>query len=102
MQSRWDMSKNPKPSIGLFRQDSPYSPEECEKIIEKLEAFLDGSLPTDQAQEVEKMVQACEYCAEQYSFEKRLRNMLKKQVQRFSPVVSDLIGKLRTKLRDAE
>ncbi|MGQ9864042.1 MAG: anti-sigma factor family protein [Bacteroidia bacterium] len=96
------MSKNHKPPIGLFREDSPYSPEECEKILEQLEDFLDGTLPADQAQEVEKMVQACEYCSEQYSFEKRLREMLKKQAQRFSPIVNDILNKLRHKLRNTE
>jgi hypothetical protein len=34
-------------SVGLNREGSPYSEEECEDIIAKLEAMLDGELEPD-------------------------------------------------------
>ncbi len=85
--------------IGLSRPDSPYSPEECEAIIQKLELFLDGQLTGKSRQEIEKLIQECEYCAEQYAFEKRLRDLLRRSWKSVSQEAQSIVENIRLKLR---
>ncbi len=63
--------------FGLERDDSPYSKEECEDIIGKLEALMDGELEDESEQEVRKMIEDCEYCMEQYNLERSIRGIIK-------------------------
>jgi anti-sigma factor (TIGR02949 family) len=85
--------------IGLSRPDSPYSSEECEAIIQKLELFLDGQLTGKSRQEIEKLIQECEYCAEQYVFEKRLRDLLRRSWKSVSQEAQNIVENIRLKLR---
>jgi anti-sigma factor (TIGR02949 family) len=85
--------------IGLSRPDSPYSPQECEAIIQKLELFLDGQLTGKSRQEIEKLIQECEYCAEQYVFEKRLRDLLRRSWKSVSQEAQNIVENIRLKLR---
>ncbi|MDW8089470.1 MAG: hypothetical protein RMJ49_06955 [Bacteroidia bacterium] len=70
------MSCRKTKKMGVYRPDSPYSQAECESIIQKLELFLDGQLHGKARAEVERLIADCEYCAEQYKLEKRLRQLL--------------------------
>jgi len=84
--------------IGLFRPDSPYSPEECEQIIQKLELFLDGQLKGKDREEIERLISECEYCAEQYQFEKRLRALLSQSWQRVSYEAQEIMERVRRRI----
>jgi hypothetical protein len=55
--------------FGVNSPESPYTPEECEEIISKLEALLDGELDPEKQKEVEDMIHSCEFCLEQYNIE---------------------------------
>lgn len=66
-----------KNGYGVHRNGSPYSDEECDSIISKLEDMLDGQLDPNQQDEVQKMVDECEYCLEQYNIERSLRKLVK-------------------------
>lgn len=63
--------------VGVHRDGSPYSDQECEEIIGKLEALLDGELDEERKQEVNHMVESCEYCFEQYHIEKSIRTLIR-------------------------
>ncbi len=97
----WDMKsgKTNKQGIGLARPDSPYSSEECEAIIEKLELFLDGQLSGKSREEVERLIQDCSYCAEQYEFEKRMRDLLRRSWKSVSQEARGLVENIRQRLR---
>jgi anti-sigma factor (TIGR02949 family) len=97
----WDMKpgKTNKQGIGLSRPDSPYSPEECEVIIQKLELFLDGQLSGKSREEVERLIQDCNYCAEQYEFEKRMRDILRRSWKSVSQEALGLVENIRQRLR---
>lgn len=84
--------------VGLFRPDSPYSPEECEQITQKLELFLDGQLKGKDRQEIEQLIAQCEYCAEQYQFEKRLRTLLSQGWQRISHEAQDILERVHRRI----
>lgn len=84
--------------VGVYRPDSPYSPQECEAIIQKLELFLDGQLRGKDKQEVERLIQQCQYCAEQYSFEKRIRNLLARSWKQLSSDTQDIIASVRRRI----
>ena len=64
-------------NVGVRREGSPYSEEECDEIIGKLEALLDGELDETKQREVNSMVDSCEYCFEQYRIEKSIRSLMK-------------------------
>ncbi|GIV24840.1 MAG: hypothetical protein KatS3mg026_0532 [Bacteroidia bacterium] len=84
--------------IGLFRPDSPYSSEECEQIIQKLELFLDGQLKGKDREEIEQLISQCEYCAEQYQFEKRLRALLAQGWQRVNHEAQEIVERVRRRI----
>jgi len=67
-----------KPNVGLKREGSPYSEQECEEIIQKLEALLDGELDQEKEAEVQQLVENCEYCLEQYNVEQSIRKLIRK------------------------
>lgn len=88
--------------LGVFRENSPYTEEECEEIIKQLEELLDGALPPDEQQKVLNRIENCEYCLEQYKIEKSFRQALKEGFQQFanSKVVQGIketIRKIRNK-----
>ncbi len=84
--------------VGVYRPDSPYSQQECEEIIQKLELFLDGQLKGKDKKEVERLIQQCQYCAEQYSFEKRIRNLLTRSWKQLSSDTQDIIASVRRRI----
>jgi anti-sigma factor (TIGR02949 family) len=67
----------PTQRVGVHKDGSPYSEAECEQIIAKLEELLDGELDAAKTQEVNEMVNNCEYCFEQYNLERSLRSLVK-------------------------
>lgn len=67
-----------KQNVGLKREGSPYSEKECEEIIQKLEALLDGELDQEKEAEVQELVENCEYCLEQYNVEQSIRHLIRK------------------------
>ncbi|MBX3101671.1 MAG: hypothetical protein KF690_04115 [Bacteroidetes bacterium] len=68
------MEKN---KVGVHAPNSPYSAEECEEIIAKLEDMLDGRLTGEEQKAFEEMVTNCQFCLEQYRIEKSLRQLIK-------------------------
>lgn len=66
-----------KSKVGLTREDSPYTEQECEEIISKLEALLDGELEGQSQEEIQRMIDNCEYCMEQYNLERSIRNVIR-------------------------
>jgi anti-sigma factor (TIGR02949 family) len=91
-------SRKTKPQVGLYRPDSPYSEEECEAIIQKLELFLDGQLKGKDKEEVERLIRECAYCAEQYSFERRLRELLARSWRSVSADVQEVVTRVRRRI----
>ncbi len=85
--------------IGLWRPDSPYSEAECEEIIQRLELFLDGQLKGKDRAEIERLIQECEYCAEQYNFEQRLRRLLRCSWDAVSREAQNVIDRVREQLQ---
>ena len=70
-------------SAGVYASSSPYTEQECEEIISKLESLLDGDLDEDKQKEVQKMISECGYCFEQYKIERSLKDMVKMGFQNF-------------------
>lgn len=70
-------------SAGVYASSSPYTEQECEEIISKLESLLDGELDEDKQIEVQKMISECGYCFEQYKIERSLKDMVKMGFQNF-------------------
>lgn len=93
-----DMKFRRTKGIGIYRPDSPYSEQECEEIIQKLELFLDGQLHGKAKEEVEQLIAQCEYCAEQYQFEKRLREMLSRSWRAFSAEAQEIVARVRRRI----
>ncbi|MCS6790222.1 MAG: hypothetical protein NZ580_04495 [Bacteroidia bacterium] len=88
----------PKTKRGLYHSSSPYSERECEEIIQKLELLLDGQLKGRKKEEVEQLISQCEYCAEQYEMEKRLRQLLTRSWQRLTNEVQEIAERVRQQL----
>ena len=63
--------------VGVYRDGSPYTDDECDEIIAKLEQLLDGELDREKEQNVIQMVNNCDYCLEQYRIEKSLRQLIR-------------------------
>nr|BAL55937.1 hypothetical protein HGMM_F32H02C10 [uncultured Bacteroidetes bacterium] len=91
-------SRKTNPKVGVYRPDSPYSEKECEEIIQKLELFLDGQLKGKEKEEVEQLIQQCEYCAEQYQFERKLRTLLSRSWQHISQEAQDIVANVRRRI----
>ncbi len=88
---------NDKHGTGLRKQGSPYSDSECEDIIRKLEAMLDGDQDVTQDKEFMDKVNNCEYCLEQYEIEKSFKELVKSKLKGL--VVSNtLIQSIKSKL----
>ena len=88
-----------KQGYGLKRPDSPYNEAECDEIIAKLEALLDGDMDADRQQEVQDMINNCQYCLEQYKIEQTLKNLIKGGFQNFK-VSSKLIDNIRSSIKN--
>lgn len=93
-----DMNSRKTKRIGVYRPDSPYSEQECEEIIQKLELFLDGQLQGKAREEVETLISQCEYCAEQYNFERRLREVLSRSWRAFSDEAQAIVARVRRRI----
>lgn len=93
-----DIMSRPRTKRGVYRPDSPYSEQECEEIIQKLELFLDGQLKGKKKEEVEQLINQCEYCAEQYEMEKRLRQLLTRSWERLSKDAQEITERVRRQL----
>ncbi|MCE3008688.1 MAG: hypothetical protein LW884_10140 [Bacteroidetes bacterium] len=84
--------------LGLRAPNSPYSEQECEEIIAKLEDLLDGRLDEGQCAAFEDMVNNCEYCLEQYRIEKSLRRLVREGLN--NVVMSNkLIASIKNSIR---
>ena len=64
-------------SKGIYHPKSPYTPQECEAILIAMEALLDGTATEEQRIFIEKKLEECPYCFEQWQIEKTLRQLLK-------------------------
>jgi anti-sigma factor (TIGR02949 family) len=84
-------------NVGLRREGSPYSEQECENIIQQLEALMDGDLDPAKEKEVRQMVEGCEYCMEQYNLEKSLRRLIRNGFNNIF-VSHNLLSNIRRKL----
>ncbi len=62
---------------GVYSEDSPYSPQECDLIIKNIEDLLDETLSEEEAVLMMKKLNECAYCLEQYQVEKNIRKLLK-------------------------
>ncbi|MCS7188936.1 MAG: hypothetical protein RMJ66_07275 [Bacteroidia bacterium] len=87
-----------KTKFGVYRPGSPYSEQECEEIIQKLELFLDGQLKGKARDEVEQLISQCEYCAEQYRLEKQLRQLLSRSWKQVSHETQEIIARVRRRI----
>ena len=65
-----------KPKKGIFDENSPYSKEQCELIIKKIEGLLDKSLTENEAKEIIEKIKKCSFCLEQYEIERNIRKLL--------------------------
>lgn len=93
-----------KQGAGLRKQGSPYSDAECEEIIRKLEAMLDGDQDVTQDKEFLEKVQNCQYCLEQYEIEKSFKELVKSKIKGLV-VSNSLVQSIKSKLslyRDRE
>jgi mycothiol system anti-sigma-R factor len=85
-------------NYGLTKEGSPYTEEECEEIITKLEAMLDGELDEEKQKEVEELVQNCEYCLEQYNVERSIRSMIRRGFDNISSS-GTLVNNIKDKIK---
>jgi anti-sigma factor (TIGR02949 family) len=83
--------------VGVHREGSPYSEQECEEIIAKLELLLDGELDKTKESEVVEMVKNCDYCLEQYQIEKSLRKLVKNGFKNIL-MSANLVQKIKTSI----
>ena len=88
-----------KIGVGLQRPDSPYTDQECEEIIDKLEQWLDGELDADKEQEFIDKVNNCEYCLEQIKVEKSLREAIKSGYRNMT-MSTGLIGSIKSRIQN--
>lgn len=88
---------NPQ-QVGLYRPEAPYSQEECESIIQKLEELLDGELEADKEKEVLEMINNCNYCLEQYNIERSFKDIIKKGFEKFK-ISNNLLDTVRNNLK---
>ncbi|MCS6904718.1 MAG: zf-HC2 domain-containing protein [Bacteroidia bacterium] len=84
--------------LGVYRPDSPYTPEECEEIISKLEALLDGELDPEKQKEVEAMIRSCEFCMEQYNIETSMRKIVKTALKNLN-ISKNLISTIKNLIK---
>ncbi len=63
--------------LGVRKDGSPYSEEECDVIIQQLTELLDGELPNDEQKKVIEKIDSCEYCLEQYKIQKSFKELIK-------------------------
>ncbi len=90
----------PEPlKVGLHREGSPYTDEECEEIIGKLEELLDGELDTSKEEQVIAMVNDCNYCLEQYHIEQSLRKLVKSGLENVQ-VNNELVNSIKLSIQD--
>jgi anti-sigma factor (TIGR02949 family) len=82
---------------GLRKQGSPYSDTECDDIIRKLEAMLDGDQDVTQDKDFMEKVNNCEYCLEQYEIEKSFKELVKAKLKGLV-VSNSLIQSIKSKL----
>jgi anti-sigma factor (TIGR02949 family) len=87
-----------KLKTGVYREGSPYSAQECEDIITKLEALLDGALDPGSEQDIMDMVNGCEYCLEQYKIEKSIRKLIKTGFQNVD-ISKSLVQSIKEKIK---
>jgi mycothiol system anti-sigma-R factor len=85
---------------GVHRADSPYTDAECEEIIAQLEALLDGEMDDRKQQEVQAMINNCNYCLEQYKIEKSLRDLVKEGFKKFS-ISNNLLNSIKNSIKNA-
>lgn len=83
--------------VGLKKQGSPYSDVECEEIIRKLEAMLDGDQDVTQDKAFMEQVENCEYCLEQYEIEKSFKELVKSKLKGLM-VSNSLVQSIKEKL----
>lgn len=88
------------PKVGVHRPGSPYSDNECDEIISKLEQLLDGELDVNKNQAFIEKLNSCEYCLEQYKIEKSIRSMIKSGFQNIM-VSANLIKNIKNSIRQA-
>jgi hypothetical protein len=86
-----------KKGVGLKKQGSPYSDSECEDIILKLEAMLDGDDDVMKDDVFLEKVKNCEYCLEQYEIEKSFKELLKSRIKGIM-VSNTLVQSIKDKL----
>jgi anti-sigma factor (TIGR02949 family) len=89
----------PKPlNVGVHREGSPYTDQECEDIIGKLEQMLDGELDMNKEKNFVDMVNSCEYCLEQYKIEKSMRKLIKTGFKNVM-VSNDLVNNIKQSIQ---
>lgn len=86
--------------VGIYRDGSPYTDNECDEIIAKLEQLLDGELDTQKQQDVVQMVNNCDYCLEQYRIEKSLRQLVKEGFRNLM-VKTTLVQSIKNSIRSS-
>ena len=82
---------------------TPHSYNQCQKLIERLEAFIDGELSPEEAQKLRKQIDECPNCCQQYLQEKNFRELLKQlKNQTLSVELKDLKAQILEKIRQCE
>lgn len=66
--------------IGIRRENSPYTEAECRLIIQQLGEYLDGELDNIDLEKMERKLQTCSYCMEQYEIEKQYHEFVKSKL----------------------
>lgn len=83
--------------VGLKREGSPYSDTECDDIIRKLEAMLDGDESILKDDDFMDQVNNCQYCLEQYEIEKSFKELIKSKLKGLM-VSNSLVQSIKDKL----
>lgn len=66
--------------------------------MEILHLMLDNEATEEQKQYVNKHIDSCMICFEQYEVEKQIRDLIKSKIAN-QPVPSDLINQIRSKIQ---
>lgn len=72
--------------------------KEFTKCMEILHLMLDNEATEEQKQYVNKHIDSCMICFEQYEVEKQIRDLIKSKIAN-QPVPSDLINQIRSKIQ---
>jgi anti-sigma factor (TIGR02949 family) len=76
--------------------ERPECGEDCQRALERLEAYLDGELPATEVEDLAVHLQACYPCTDRRDFEAQLRAIVRRDCAEQAPPA--LIERIRQRL----